>query len=367
MKSLQLIFLALLSTVASHGQFKKLHAPDNYIPDGPVDHKDEIVIDFGDGEKMELKYYWYNMFRENESIVRNTFCKHFERMLNNLSEEMGKLNVSQGKYYITYEYTDYKRKKGDDLAGVLTVERRAEPDNTEKFSVRNGKLDGKLEYQNIIELHFMSEHLWNAKLYVNDLKNLTNFKQDYYSFFREETPKYLENQWYKENRRTYYFLDEEGLQYYDSSVLGKRYPFVGIKVYPSAGVSFLKSRYSTDLGILLGASINDHQPGRNIRAGLRYQLKAVGDEDYLYGRAYYNGFLDLVVDRNMGKNYYSKQEWVGVGIGYLIHQEGDAYWKNTARVFFKYRSPKLWGVQPEFNYSFKEKRGYIALGIFVAL
>ena len=366
MKTIFLLLVAVLMTVVSHAQFKKLNAPDNYIPDGFVDLRDQLIIDFGNGEKMELNYNWYNVYREDEEYLKKFFLFRFEKMLAELESEIQKIDFDEGKYYILYEIVNSPA-KGKDVTGTITVKKREEPENIDKYKMVNGVLESKLEYQHIIELHYLKRRFWDVKFYINDLNDLSSLNIDYFTFFRNETPHFLDKQLYKQNRRYYADFRGDSLQIYHSQKIGKRYPFVALKLYPSAGVTFLKSRYSTDFGILLGASIDDHQPGSNIRIGLRYQLKAVGDEDYMYGRAYYNGFVDLLVDGNMGKDYYSKQEWIGFGVGYLVHQEGDAYWKNTARLFFKYRSSKLWGVQPEFNYSFKEKRGYIALGVFVAL
>ncbi len=72
------------------------------------------------------------------------------------------------------------------------------------------------------------------------------------------------------------------------------------------------------------------------------------------------------MDVNIAKDYM-REEWVGAGFGYLIHQEGDVYGDNTARIFLKYRSSKMWGIQPEFNYSFKENNGFVGLGVYFSL
>lgn len=120
------------------------------------------------------------------------------------------------------------------------------------------------------------------------------------------------------------------------------------------------------MGALLGMNFN-HKQNSAVRIAARYQLKAFGQTDRTNNRSVrYNGFLDALMDVNIAKDYI-REEWVGAGFGYLIHQEGHIYGKNTARVFLKYRSSKMWGIQPEFNYSFKDNNGFVGLGVYFSL
>ena len=80
----------------------------------------------------------------------------------------------------------------------------------------------------------------------------------------------------------------------------------------------------------------------------------------------YYGFVDGIMDLNIGENY-KKQSWVGAGIGYMAHSNGDLFGKNTLRVFFKYRSSKLWGIQPEYYYSFRNKESIFGIAMFFSL
>ena len=86
------------------------------------------------------------------------------------------------------------------------------------------------------------------------------------------------------------------------------------------------------MGALLGMNFN-HKQNSAIRLATRYQLKAFGQDNLNKNRSVrYNSFLDVLMDVNIAKDY-KREEWVGAGFGYLIHQEGQVYGDNTARVF----------------------------------
>ena len=91
------------------------------------------------------------------------------------------------------------------------------------------------------------------------------------------------------------------------------------------------------MGALLGMNFN-HKQKSAVRIATRYQLKAFGKEDVNKNRSVRNnGFLDALMDVNIAKDYM-REEWLGAGFGYLIHQAGHIYGDNTVRVFLKYRS-----------------------------
>lgn len=362
MKRFILIFGLLFSSSLAFSQFQKLGKPDNYryYPQS----QDTVVIDFRNGERMKVTSCWFQLFSDSDKSLLD-----FDQMFSELELAVETLKLDQEKYHLLFRYrlpliTSSKESTGriTGNVSVLEVRRRIESEETKSYKLENGKISAKLKWQNLIEFDFPEMH-WNVKFWVNDLNDMSSIRQNYRELFKAQSQTFNEQKFYKENRKYFYELSDGKMQYHYSQFIGKRAPFFALHLYPMVGTSITKGKLSTDMGLMLGASFNDHQSG-NVRLGIRYQLKGFGSETPGKIAMQYNGFTDAVMDLNVGRNSW-KQNWVGAGLGYLVHRSGDVYGKNTARLFLNYRSSKLLGIQPEFNYSFDDHKGFIALGLYL--
>ena len=361
MKKLLLFVGFFLLCAIGFSQFKELDAPWNYKYAPQV--QDTLVIDFKNGERMNVTCFWFRLFYDKEEYMLD-----FDRMFAELEQAVSTLNLGDGKYYLKFQFRIPP--SGTSLKPVpediyqLTVEKRLEAGDKQVYRVESGKLAAKQKWQHLVEFDCRDRN-WNVKIYVNDLHDLSALKQNYRTLFQAQHQAYQSNQLYKGERKLFYELDNNSLNYKSSLFIEKRNPFFAFHLYPMIGTSLQKGKLSTDVGIMLGASFNDHQYG-NSRLGLRYQLKGFGEETPNSVKMCYNGFADATLDVNFGRNV-KKQDWLGVGLGYLVNRDGDVYGKNTGRVFFNYRSSKLWGIQPEFNYSYDDRKGHIGIGLFLSL
>lgn len=398
MKKILITLLITLSGLNLFAQGKLLNSPKNYFGYRPL-YKDTMYVDFGNGQKMELVYRWFDLFREDEAAYKKYFWDEFDTMFTIIQEKMEELPLKEdAKYHIKLisksnynpmRYGNVKYKRGGKVIkiipdsamqahidsffnGNISVTRTlllTERDITTKQSeylLSDKKLIAKAQSQHIIEF---GTNGWTTRFFLNDLRDMSSFTEvDLNGFFRELKERFLENQYYKYHMKLNYKVDDGKLEYVYArdQFRRKRSKYIALKFSPMAGTSLVNGKFSADLGATLGLSFNDQQTACN-RIGLRYQLKGIGLEQGADGnRMSYNGFLDATWDINIEEDY-KRPEWVGAGIGYLIHQEAQVYGNKTARIFLKYRSTNMWGVQPEFNYSFEDNKSFIGLGFFFSL
>lgn len=395
--------LVLILAWQANAQARGFNSPNNYFGIRP-EYKDTLIIDLNKGQKIEFIYNWYDLFRDDDEKFEKYFWKPFETNLNLLSEKIHELEFdNKNKYHITLKtwrdrtnitkrmqefYSQYKKEDIEEKSKQerdsihkyrfskmwefvyprkynLHINIRKDINKTREFQIENNKLVSQTQWQHIIEINYNS---WKVRFYVNNLEDLKtvssyNLKQ----LIRNEKDNFMKKQYYRFHTKLNYVLKDDKLvqqsSFGDRKKIRTRH--MSLNFYPQIGTSLVKGKFSADMGALLGMNFNHKQNGA-IRISMRYQLKAFGKGDDNTNSVRYNGFLDGIMDINIGENY-KREQWVGAGIGYLIHQEGNIYGENTARIFLKYRSSQMWGIQPEFNYSFKENNGFIGLGVYFSL
>nr|WP_320117543.1 hypothetical protein [uncultured Marinifilum sp.] len=395
--------LVLIMAWQANAQGRRFNSPNNYFGIRP-EYKDTLIIDLNKGQKIEFIYNWYDLFRDDDEKFEKYFWKPFETNLNLLSEKIHELEFdNKNKYHITLKtwrdrtnitkrmqefYSQYKKEDIEEKSKQerdsihkyrfskmwefvyprkynLHINIRKDINKTREFQIEDNKLVSQTQWQHILEINYNS---WKVRFYVNNLEDLKtvssyNLKQ----LIRNEKDNFMKKQYYRFHTKLNYVLKDDKLvqqsSFGDRKKIRTRH--MSLNFYPQIGTSLVKGKFSADMGALLGMNFNHKQNGA-IRISMRYQLKAFGKGDDNTNSVRYNGFLDGIMDMNIGENY-KREQWVGAGIGYLIHQEGNIYGENTARIFLKYRSSQMWGIQPEFNYSFKENNGFIGLGVYFSL
>lgn len=404
----KIIFVLILLIIAfteAFSQGKGFNSPNNYMGYRP-EYKDTLIIDLDDGNKIEFIYTWHNLFRENDEITDKYFWKPFNTNLTLLSEKLNELKFeNNNRYHITlkswrdrtnitnrmkefqlkYKLEGFKeksKKERDSIAQMrlsqmwdfiaprkhsLLVNVRKDITKTKEFQIENNKLISQTKWQHILEIEDVT---CTVRLYTNkldDLKKINSYNLK--TLIRNEKDNFLKKQYYKFHTKLHYRIDDDKLvQQNPLSARRKvRTRHMSLNVYPMAGTSILKGELSADMGVLLGLNFNHKQNGA-MRLGLRYQLKVFGSHKQTENLEMNTcSFVDGIVDFNLADDY-KKENWIGAGVGYMIQRSGwSVYDDRTARIFIKYRSSKLWGVQPEFNYSFNKQEGFIGLGIFFSL
>ncbi|MGZ2371050.1 hypothetical protein ACXR6G_14820 [Ancylomarina sp. YFZ004] len=400
------IKICLLLSIAwqANGQGKGFNSPDNYMGHRPQ-YKDTLSIDLTKGQKVEFIYQWYDLFREDEQKFEKYFWNPFDSNFKLLKEKIKDLSFEDDtKYKITlksrfdrYNFfsilshfhvsdsiknfkskTKEERKKNIKIRmdsvnkllaqrnHVLSVTERVKPTKHREYQLENGKLVSQTQWQHILELDYQR---WKVRFYLNKISDIETLSiQNIKQLIRSERSNFMKKRLYRFHTNLQYKLIEGELKQQSAYQPRRmeRTRHMSLNFYPQVGTSLIKGQFSADMGALLGMNFN-HKQNSAIRIAARYQLKAFGQADLNNEHSVkYNGFLDAIMDVNIAKDY-KREEWVGAGFGYLIHQEGHIYGENTARIFLKYRSSKMWGIQPEFNYSFKENNGFVGLGVYFSL
>lgn len=422
MKKIIIAMMLLTGSLISHAQivvqegsqtsrgWLNLNSPNNYF--GLQQYNDTISVDLDEGEKIEIVYRWYDLFRDSEERFDKYFWNNYEVGNLLLQSKLEELPLTEGlKYHIkittkrNYDhlysnlgdsatmqryvsirdslvhgldkddkktYRDSLRarkqayfKKLFPLESILTVTEREARNAQREYKMEGGKLIGQAQWQNILEV---SNGYWKVRFYVNDLSDLSAFNEiDLKAFIRGEKQNYIEKGYYR-------YYTKLNFKHVDGDIkqlrsrrerIRKREQHISLKLTPVVGSSIVKGEWSADMGAMFGMVFNQRRNGA-MRIALRYHVKGFGEEGADGLSMKYNGFVDGLIDYNLTDNY-KREQWLGAGVGFLVHQEGKVYGDNTARIFLKYRSSQLWGVQPEFNYSFDDNKGFIGLGLFFSL
>lgn len=404
MKRLLNIGLFLCIAWQVNAQGRGFNSPNNYFGYRP-EYKDTLSIDLEKGRKIEFIYQWHDLFREDEQKFEKNFWNPFESNFKLLKEKIVGLSTEgDTKYKITlksrfdryrfysilpqFNLSDsiksFKSKSKEErkkllrirldsinklLAErkhILSITERVKPTKHREYQLENNKLVSQTQWQHILELDYKT---WKVRFYLNELSDIETFKiQDLKQLIRAERTYFMKKRLYRFHTNLKYKLVDGKLKQKTAYQPRRkqRTRHMSLNFYPQVGTSLIKGNFSADMGALLGMNFN-HKQNSAVRIAARYQLKAFGQDNANKNRSIrYNGFLDAIMDVNIAKDYM-REEWVGAGFGYLIHQEGDVYGENTARIFLKYRSSKMWGIQPEFNYSFKENNGFVGLGVYFSL
>ncbi|MCT4586320.1 MAG: hypothetical protein N4A71_00705 [Carboxylicivirga sp.] len=390
--------------------FLGLNSPDNYY--GIQQYHDTLSIDLINGEKIEIVYRWFDLFRENEDRFERYFWQPFESNFKILQEKLKEVPLDNAlKYFVQLKTTrnlerelfgtstvfghqnyasfrdsltadlnkDNKKAYKDSVSkrlqkyfrtlyrveSTLKVSEREVRNAQREYKLEDDKLVGRAQWQHILEV---ANKFWKVRFYVNDLNDLQAINDiDLREFIRGQKDHYIKRRYYLSyTNLKYKLVDDEIVQIPGwGDRVEKREKHIALKVYPTLGTSLLKSTWSADMGAVFGMVFNEQRSGA-LRIALRYQLKALGEEELNGTSIRYNGFVDGMFDFNLAKSY-QREQWLGAGVGYLVHQEGRVYGDNTARIFLKYRSSQRWGVQPEFNYSFSDNNGFVGLGFFFSL
>ena len=401
---------------------KLFNSSFNYMGYRPL-YKDTLIIDLDKGQRIEFVYRWFDLFRCNRQAYNQYFWNNFLAKYTLLKDKLKELPLEDDRtYHITintkrvrdyalqnaYHYRDEEETKkinakymgmkeqiqllnnlkstsyfngepeGNDSvdskahidkimqyfdgglkrSSTISVTERKSYNSHKEYKLEGSKFIGQVQWQHILEVN---NEDWRVNFYVNDLNDLSAFDMDKLSdFINSEKEHFINNRYYKYHTKLNYKLidGEIKYQFQPGERKRKRTKYVALRLSPVIGTSITKGNLSADLGILTGLNFNDKQRAATSLA-LRYTLKGFGEENKIK----YNGFVDAILDSNLADDY-KREQWVGAGLGYLIHRDGSVYGKNTVRVFLKYRSSNLWGIQPEFNYSFDDNEGFVALGLF---
>ncbi|GEM_PF-1597462 len=415
MKKVVIITMLLIACLQINAQLKLV--PDNQQKDtrnyfNDRLYEDTLSIDVGSGEMIQIVYRWYDLFCEDESWFDKHFWQAFEASNAILQENLKVIPIDKKlKYHIRittkrnfnedfflkddqendllekqrvvlverlWKSSNKKEKeayrdsidvidralyqKRYPLESTLTVTEREVRNAQREYKLDHNKLVGQAQWQNILEL---TDGLWQVQFYVNDISDLSAINSiDIREFIRAEKQNYLKKGYYRSYTNLRYKLVDGEIKHalHPEQRSRIREKDVTYRFNPVLGTSIINGKWSVDMGAMIEK--------RSIysRLAIRYQLKGIGEEIQDGTSMNFNGFVDLLYDYIFEKTN-RREMWIGAGAGYLVHQQGSVYGDNTARFFLKYHSSQMKGIQlqPEFNYSFDDKDGFIGLGVLFSL
>ncbi|MGQ1911566.1 hypothetical protein ACT3CE_17515 [Marinifilum sp. RC60d5] len=396
MKKIIILFLLtsiLIPKVKSQGKW--FNAPKNYQW-GLSNKRDTLFIDYGKGKMIELSYTWYNIFGSIKDEYSNTyFWNPLNHDLEILKEKLNEIPFkNERKYHITLHserpnlyskeffetiklnnqkskeegiskekrdslnfiaYKNYNKGKISKKYKLSVNERKTSQENRE-FIIEKNKLYNKIQWQHIIEI---KEVLWSVKLYVTDLEEISEFDFDEIRrFLASEKERFLKRRYYQYFSKLHYKKENDEFKYERTigEKISERPRFLKLGFDAGFGSSVIKSKLSADLSAGISLYFNENLQYAS-KLGLRSHLKSFGVDNKIKN----NVFIDAIMDVNIAKSF-TKEQWIGAGFGYLVKREGDIYGKNTGRVFFKYGFSNGLAIQPEFNYSFHDKKFLLGIG-----
>lgn len=132
-----------------------------------------------------------------------------------------------------------------------------------------------------------------------------------------------------------------------------------IELTMGIGIGFYRDRFIPDLGFKVGFNFSDRYGVMRVKTGLLYtqQYLFTASEEPAISEPNVNGFLSGFFNLK-----YGNDNEVGVGLGYLIHRQGDFYRGNTFK-FSLYNQKKNSAVSftPELVFSNDFKQAFPAL------
>nr|WP_319397961.1 hypothetical protein [uncultured Carboxylicivirga sp.] len=348
--------------------------------------KYHVTLEALTNRKYEMENYFHYAGSGNEHSVTHKLTIGDSAVVSTKVRHKMKTNPEQKIIKEKYKFDNYKNdptlspeakkdsinKMIDDFINsfytkenILSVEERKDDEQQRQYKIENGELVGQLQWQHIIEL---KSGYATVKLYVNDLSDLSAFNLDQlHGFLRNETANYMQNEYYKYFTYLNYKVKDGDIVYNYSPFerRRKRNKTYTFELTPVVGTSIQKSHWTADAGLQYGLTINKGLQASN-RISVRYMLKSYGDPLIAGAPVKVSGFADALWDVNLADDYKTPT-WVGAGLGYMVHNNGNLYGDQTFRVFLKYRSSQHWGIQPEFNYSIDDKKGFVGIGLFFSL
>lgn len=144
-----------------------------------------------------------------------------------------------------------------------------------------------------------------------------------------------------------------------SNISGRSEGIDSIELSMGVGIGFYRERFVPDLGFKLGFNLPDRFGNSKIQTGLLYTQQYVftGGSEISTSEPDLNGFLSGFFNLKYGNG-----NEVGLGIGYLIHKEGDFYSGNTFKLsLFTQRSDSKLNFTPELIFTNDFKQAFPAL------
>jgi len=129
-----------------------------------------------------------------------------------------------------------------------------------------------------------------------------------------------------------------------------QYVFPGDQISLSliGGVGVVQSTIYPEISARLGLTFRDRMRRPNFRTGLMASRMFMAKQTAEGFNLYSNSFLSATIEKNFERNS-GTASWSGLGIGFLVRQEGNYFQGNTAKFFITHSLPgSRFSMVPEF-------------------
>ncbi|MEO9483493.1 MAG: hypothetical protein ABJG47_08620 [Ekhidna sp.] len=304
-------------------------------------YPDELVLktDF----QIDVKFRFYQMSKK-EVYLKDDLWRSILNVMNTAVES----SASDEGAKVTYI-----KKSGGENPGAK-VEVKSIENNSDVFFIGS---EGVTEVRSErIEFHIIL-HKVTISFSLNDLNDLEMIKDLSVESVWDQI-----NLKYKDYGKRNVYKGEGFFKYGKanvSNISGESGGTDSIEISAGVGLGFYRDRFVPDLGFKLGFNLPDRYGNIKVQTGLIYtqQYLFTGSSEISTSEPDLNGFLTGFFNLKYGNG-----NEVGVGLGYLIHSEGDFYSGRTFKLsLFSQRSESKFNFTPELVYTNDFKQAFPAL------
>jgi hypothetical protein len=193
------------------------------------------------------------------------------------------------------------------------------------------------------------------QIMISDLSKLDSLENiDFKALLSKHTKKVFREKLYKYDLNCKYTYSNGEFENDYVIRLKKRKPYLAIRPSVGIGAGLIKGHLVNNGTFLIETSFNDYGKGA-IRLYAQYEYMANYDDNSVYG----SGFLNLGANMNFSEDYEPK-DWMGFGIGYLIHRQNNSiFGENTLKIFFERQLRFGLKIRPEVYIETKDPELYL--------
>jgi hypothetical protein len=297
-------------------------------------HYDKLEIDCRNDIVVNLRYPAYN-YTDSLTNLSNTI----DLLINTVKPILKNLNIENEKSYsITIEYPITCsgiecRKKENFKVSVIENELNSK----EYWATEFGEtLTPKL----INKIQFKGDYI---QILISDLSRLDSLESiNFKKCLNQYSKKVFQEKLYKYDLSSKFSYSQNVFKIDYVKYNKKRKPYLAIRPSIGIGAGLVKGQLVNNGTILIESSFNDYSKYA-IRLYAQYEYVANYDKKSIYS----SGFVNLGANLNLSDDYEPK-DWLGFGIGYLVHrQNGSVFNENTLKIFFERQVKIGLKIRPE--------------------
>jgi len=313
-------------------------------------HTDKLEIKCNQSVTINLKYpaFNYRNSLSHEAYTIKLLINSAKRILNKLELDKNESYELILEYPITCAGIECKEKE------KFKFELQKSDPEKETYSASDYGDSIKRISVNIIR--FQEDFIQIEYSDISQLDSILNI--DFDSFFKTYTEYVKEQKLYKYALYSFYSYQHNEFEKERIIKMRRERPYIAIRPSAGIGVGVIKGKLINNGSILIESSFNDTGKGA-IRLYTQYELFT----NYVENKIYTSGFINLGANLNLSDDYQPK-DWIGFGLGYIIHQQELSIFKqNTLKLYFERQIKMGLKFKPELYYDINNSELFMGLSV----